>query len=162
MTHFRFNLQEQTMAHDVDSHIGSPSVTAATEHGIRASDADRLATVMVLQDAMSRGLLNPDEASERMAWAFAAVHRRDLDPLTEDLAPAPAHHDDPLGWRALAAMTADRVRLSLADTTGRLGPTKVAVVFLVVLLLVIAVGALATEFMVHASSATGPRGFGHH
>ena len=57
---------------------------------MRASDADRLATVMMLQDAMARGQLNPDEASERMAWAFAAVHRRDLDPLTADLAPAPA------------------------------------------------------------------------
>jgi hypothetical protein len=32
---------------------------------MRASDADRLATVKHLQDAMARGLLAPDEGSER-------------------------------------------------------------------------------------------------
>ena len=67
---------------------------------MRASDADRLATVKQLQDAVARGLLAPDEGSERMADAFVAVHLTDLDPLTEDLPPAPPERTAP-GWRSL-------------------------------------------------------------
>ena len=59
-------------------------------------------------------------------------------------------------------MTADQLRLSLADTTGRLGPAKIAIVLLVLLLLMLAVGAVATELIAHASGTTGPRGFRHH
>src|SRR3712207_9387187 len=66
---------------------------------MRASDADRLATVEQLQEAVARGLLTPDEGSERMADAFAAVHRTDLDPLHEDLPSAPPERTA-AGWRA--------------------------------------------------------------
>jgi hypothetical protein len=55
---------------------------------VRASDDDRAATVRVLQDAVARGLLTAEEGGERMAAAFAAVHLRDLPPLTADLRPA--------------------------------------------------------------------------
>jgi hypothetical protein len=149
------------MAHDVHGSTGIAAHSVDAEPAMRASDADRLATVMTLQDAMARGMLNPDEASERMAWAFAAVHRRDLDPLTADLASAPSRSDPP-EWRTLARMTAERVRLSLADTTGRLGPAKVAVAFLVVLAMVLAFGSMTSEFLAHAAGPHMPGGFGHH
>jgi hypothetical protein len=47
---------------------------------MRASDMDRHTTVLVLQDAIARGLLTPDEGGERIAVAFAAVHLPDLTP----------------------------------------------------------------------------------
>ena len=109
---------------------------------MRASDADRLATVEQLQDAVARGLLTPDEGSERMADAFAAVHLTDLDPLTEDLPPAPPEHTAP-GWRSLGTLAVEQVLASLATAaTGRLRAARVAVVLLVASLFLVLVGAL--------------------
>ena len=65
-----------------------PNSAATSAPRMRASDADRLATVERLQDAVARGLLTPDEGSERLADAFAAVHLTALDPLPEDHTPA--------------------------------------------------------------------------
>ena len=62
---------------------------------MRASDADRHATVHVLQDAVARGLLTTDEGGERMAVAYAARHLDDLPPLTADLPPAPGATEAP-------------------------------------------------------------------
>src|SRR3712207_9472054 len=76
---------------------------------MRASDAYRLATVEHLQDSVARGLLTPDEGSERMADAFAAVHRTDLDPLTEDLPSASPEPTAP-GWRSLGTVAVPPVR----------------------------------------------------
>jgi Domain of unknown function (DUF1707) len=109
---------------------------------MRASDADRLATVKQLQDAMARGLLAPDEGSERMADAFAAVHLTDLDPLTEDLPPAPPQRMAP-GWRSLGTLAVEQVRASLATATGRLSAARVAVVLLAASLFLVLVGALS-------------------
>jgi Domain of unknown function (DUF1707) len=109
---------------------------------MRASDADRLATVKQLQDAMARGLLAPDEGSERMADAFAAVHLTDLDPLTEDLPPAPPQRTAP-GWRSLGTLAVEQVRASLATATGRLSAARVAVVLLAASLFLVLVGALS-------------------
>jgi hypothetical protein len=63
------------------------AATPATDQAppLRASDADRYATVHALQDAVARGLLTLDEGSERMASAYAARFLRDLAPLTADL-----------------------------------------------------------------------------
>ena len=109
---------------------------------MRASDADRLATVKQLQDAVARGLLTPDEGSERMADAFAAVHLTDLDPLTEDLPPAPPERTAP-GWRSLGTLAVEQVRASLATAaTGRLRAARVTVVLLVASLFLVLVGAL--------------------
>jgi hypothetical protein len=109
---------------------------------MRASDADRLATVEQLQDAVARGLLTPDEGSERMADAFAAVHLTDLDPLTEDLPPAPPKHTAP-GWRSLGTLAVEQVRASLTTAaTGRLRAARVTVVLLVASLFLVLVGAL--------------------
>ena len=109
---------------------------------MRASDADRLAIVEQLQDAVARGLLTPDEGSERMADAFAAIHLTDLDPLTEDLPPAPPGPTAP-GWRSLGTLAVEQVRASLiTTTTGRVGAARVAVVLLVASLFLVLVGAL--------------------
>jgi hypothetical protein len=109
---------------------------------MRASDADRLATVKHLQDAVARGLLTPDEGSERMADAFAAVHLTDLDPLTEDLPPAPPERTAP-GWRSLGTLAVEQVRASLTTApTGRLRVARVAVVLLVAALFLVLAGAL--------------------
>jgi hypothetical protein len=109
---------------------------------MRASDADRLATVKHLQDAMARGLLAPDEGSERMADAFAAVHLTDLDPLTEDLPPAPPPRTPP-GWRSLGTLAVEQVRASLTSATGRLTAARVAVALVVASLFLVLVGALS-------------------
>jgi Domain of unknown function (DUF1707) len=109
---------------------------------MRASDADRLATVKQLQDAMARGLLAPDEGSERMGDAFAAVHLTDLDPLTEDLPPAPPPHAAP-GWRSLGTLAVEQVRASLTSATGRLSAARVAVVLVVASLFLLLVGTLS-------------------
>ncbi|MGY1704538.1 DUF1707 domain-containing protein [Geodermatophilus sp. SYSU D00697] len=109
---------------------------------MRASDADRLATVARLQDAMARGLLMPDEGSERMADAFSAVHLTDLDPLTEDLPPAPAERTPP-GWRSLGQLAVDQARASLTTAAGRLSAARIAVVLLAASLFLVFIGALA-------------------
>lgn len=116
--------------------------TATSAPRMRASDADRLATVGRLQDAVARGLLTPDEGSERMAEAFAAVHLTDLDSLTEDLPLAPAERTAP-GWRSLGTLAAEQVRASLTTATGRLNAARVAVVLLVASLFLVLVGALS-------------------
>jgi hypothetical protein len=121
--------------------IDLDSVTTSAPR-MRASDADRLATVKHLQDAVARGLLTPDEGSERMADAFAAVHLTDLDPLTEDLPPAPPERTAP-GWRSLGTLAVEQVRASLTTgPTGRLRVARVAVVLLVAALFLVLAGAL--------------------
>lgn len=117
------------------------------EPPMRASDAERAATVRVLQDALARGLLTPDEASERMATAFATVHRQDLGPLTADLPPAASGPTAP-GWDALALMAVAQLRSSLTSpATGRLRPARIAVALLVALLLVVAIGSMFGELL---------------
>jgi hypothetical protein len=112
-----------------------------TEPPLRASDVDRLATVRVLQDAVALGLLTPDEGSERMAAAFAAVHLAELTPLTADL-PASRARTAP-GWRPLATMAVDQVRASLhSPADGRVTPARVAVAVAITVLLVLALGSL--------------------
>lgn len=80
---------------------------------IRASDADRTATVDVLQDAVARGLLTHDEGGERMATALAARFRDELPPLTADLPPLPAPAPAAAaaaGWRQLGSTLVAQVR----------------------------------------------------
>ncbi|MGY1763378.1 DUF1707 domain-containing protein [Geodermatophilus sp. SYSU D00779] len=138
-----------------------PDSAARSAPRVRASDADRLATVERLQDAVARGLLTPDEGSERMADAFAAVHLADLDPLTEDLPPEPPERTAP-GWRALGTLAVEQVRASLATaTTGRLGPARVAVVLLVAALFLVLVGALSGVALSDSGGGGGGGGGSH-
>src|SRR4051812_39921424 len=142
------------MADKVDSHTDIPS------RSMRASHADRHTTVQLLQDAMARGLLDPDEASERMAAAFAAKHLRDLDALSADLPRDSASDDGTPGWRALAAMAVAQFQNSMTDATGRLRPARVAAILLALFLILI-VGAVTAQFFADMWGATPPRGFHH-
>ena len=119
---------------------------AAQQPRLRASDVDRLATVLVLQDAVARGFLTLDEGSERMEAAFAAVHVAELGPLTADLPSGRPTHTPP-GWRPLATMAVEQVRSSLHDTpSGRLNPARVAFAVLIAVILVVLLGAMVGEF----------------
>jgi hypothetical protein len=134
---------------------------ATSARRMRASDADRLATVEHLQDAVARGLLTPDEGSERMADAFAAVHLSDLDPLTEDLPPAPPERTAP-GWRSLGTLAVEQVRASLTTAaTGRLRAARVAFVLLVASFFLVLVGALSGVAL-SDSGGGGGGGWGDH
>lgn len=134
--------------------------TATSARRMRASDADRLDTVRHLQDAVAGGLLTPDEGSERMADAFAAVHLTDLDPLTEDLPPARPERTAP-GWRSLGTLAVEQVRASLATVAaGRLRAARVAVVLLVAALVLVLGGALGGAAM--SDSGGGGGGVGWH
>jgi hypothetical protein len=129
---------------------------------MRASDADRLTAVEKLQDAVARGLLTPDEGSERMADAFAAVHLTDLDPLTEDLPPAPSERTAP-GWRSLGTLAVEQLRASLTTAaTGRITAARVAVVLVVASLLLVLVGALSGVALSDSGGGGGGGGWYEH
>jgi hypothetical protein len=146
------------MASSADTTI-PPTAPSVPPPG-RASDADRAATVRVLQDAVARGLLTPDEGGERMAQAFAAVHLRELGPLTADLPPAPAAVTVP-GWRVLAMMAVEQLRATLtAPGTGRLRPARVAVAVVLAILLVAAVASVAGDLLFDGRDGFDRGGFG--
>jgi hypothetical protein len=106
---------------DVPSVIGMTSGTTQDHDPqarprLRASDAERMATVQVLRDAVAHGLLTPEEGSDRMAAAFAACYRDELPSITADL-PAPAPVPSiATGWRALAAGLVAQLRQEVAAT----------------------------------------------
>jgi hypothetical protein len=115
---------------------------------IRVSDADRSATVEVLQDAVARGLLTHDEGGERIAAAYAARFREDLAALTADLPPAASPvAATAVGWRHLGSALVAQVRHD-ARATVTAGPRSrrlVLTVLVAVLLLciLVALGGLA-------------------
>ena len=57
---------------------------------LRASDADREATVTRLQTAAHEGRLDAEELEERIAAAYGARHLRELRSLTVDVIPPPS------------------------------------------------------------------------
>ena len=125
---------------------------------MRASDVDRLATVRVLQEAVARGLLTPDEGSERMAAAFGAVHVVELGPLTADLPAAPGKAAPP-GWRPLATMAMEQVRASLrGPATGRLSPARIAAALLIAFFVMSILGSITGAMFFD----DGGSGYHHH
>jgi len=116
--------------------VGSATPVGPThdDRVMRASDADREATVVLLQDAVARGLLTPDEGSERMAAAFGAVYRADLPSLTADL-PRADVRIRARGWKALPMKICERVGYfaAFATTSARAQPLRAIVVLLIVL-----------------------------
>ncbi|MGY1688169.1 DUF1707 domain-containing protein [Geodermatophilus sp. SYSU D00867] len=127
---------------------------------VRATDADRLATVHRLQDGVARGALTPDEGGDRMAAAWAAVHLRDLAPLTADLPPvaAPPQITAP-GWRPLGLMAWEQLRTTVAGArAGRPAAVRIALVGLVTLLVLVAFGSLVLHGLAEGFDA-GPDGF---
>jgi Domain of unknown function (DUF1707) len=138
-----------------------PGSATTSAPSMRASDADRLATVRQLQNAMARGLLTPDEGSERMADAFAAVHVTDLGRLTADLPPAPPERTAP-GWHALGTLAVEQVRASLTSaTTGRLTAARVATALLVASVVLLLLGALGGAALSDSGGGGGGDGGWH-
>ena len=114
---------------------------------MRASDADRQATVHALQDALARGQLSFAEAAERMTAAWDTRFLGDLAPLTADLPPAPQPAATP-GWTALAQLAYAQLRASLATTfpggaRSARARLAIAVTLLGMLALLVLVGATA-------------------
>lgn len=68
---------------------------------VRASNTEREHVAAVLRAAATEGMLTLDEVDERLAAAYAATYRSDLQPLTWDL---PGH------GRELAAVTPEGQR----------------------------------------------------
>ncbi len=63
------------------------------KHDLRASDADREATVERLRVAGMEGRLDSDELEDRIASAYAARWYSELEALTLDVTPPPARLD---------------------------------------------------------------------
>ena len=101
-----------------DSGAGTDGTVGRQDGGprMRASDAERSATVGVLQDAVARGLLSHDEGAQRMAIAFAARFRDELPQLTADLPPEipPTSAPTAVGWHSLGSSLVAQVRHELA------------------------------------------------
>ena len=148
------------MAEPADRMSTDRSGSTQTERPIRASDADRHAAVVALQDAMTSGQLTPDEGSDRIAAAYAAVHVRELGPLTADLSPTPAGRGGPPGWRVLLMMAVEQLRLSFRHAdTGRLRRDRIAIALLMTVLLLLTVGFVATQVF-DGGPPSGPAAFG--
>ena len=155
----RRNRRDLIMAELVESN-STGWAASPTDLSMRASDADRHATVLALQDAMARGLLNPDEGGERMAAAYGAVHLRDLHPLTADL-PQSRTTSRGRGWQVVLMTAVEKFRSWLRDAdTGRLYRSRVAAVILLAIVLVCAIGFLAVDPF-DGGGGPVPRGFGH-
>ena len=126
---------------------------------IRASDADREATVRVLQDAVARGLLTFDEGGERMSAAYGARFVTDLPPLTADLPPAPVQPTAP-GWARWREMTAAQLRASFAGgpasgvVSSRLRLALLLATLLAITLLLVA-GYVGHEVLQHGGPGFG-------
>ena len=76
---------------------------------MRASDADREATVLILNKAFSDGRLTNAEHEQRMTAAYAAVTMGDLTKLTADL-PTMSSPPPPPGPPATSAHTPNEIR----------------------------------------------------
>ncbi|MCU1667193.1 MAG: hypothetical protein JWP40_120 [Blastococcus sp.] len=119
----------------------------ASQPPMRASDADRHATVHTLQEAMARGLLTLDEGDERMQAAYSSRYLTDLTRLTADLPAAPPSAPVAPGWSAIATMVGQQFRLSAnALPLGPLRGNRVALGVVAVILFMAFVFLLAHGF----------------
>ena len=129
---------------DAAAPVGGPEdrSTLPTK-SVRASAAEREATVRVLHDALGQGRLDLAETETRVAAAYAAVLRADLPPLTADLPRREQGSWSGSGiptWQTVWVGLLWRVRASLWDSPGhaRLRPPGPAEQRLAVLALVFA------------------------
>ena len=100
----------------------STPLQSAPPSPLRASDAEREATVAHLHQALAEGRLDLAETEERVMAAYAARHRDELPPLLADLpSSAPAPGDAPQ-WDELWVSTVWRARSALLGPQERPGP----------------------------------------
>src|ERR1044071_6445903 len=72
-------------------------VTSGASHELRASDADREATVGRLRVAAMEGRLDAEELAERVSTAYEAKWCGELERLTVDITPGPAAPSQAVG-----------------------------------------------------------------
>ena len=94
---------------------------------VRASDADREATVTRLQTALAEGRIDLDEFGQRAAAAYDAVTTADLDVLLADLPTAATPRAEIVGSRTPEAVSSvfGDIKLSAGTTP----PQRVSTVF---------------------------------
>ncbi len=136
---------------------------------LRASDADRQATVHVLQDALARGMLTFEEAGDRMRSAWGTRFVRELPPLTADLPPRPPAPSGPPGWQRVWLLLLEQLRAEVAMVSagGLRSPRSRRTVVVAVLLVValVTLGSLAAHGLFAGDprpfrGGFGPEGFG--
>ncbi len=125
---------------------------------MRASDADRHEIVLVLQNAIGRGLLTPTEGGERMSAAFAAAFVPDLAPLTADLPKSPGK-DTPIGWNFAAHGSGTAAVQSSQHNQRATAPAQLGAALLLVLLL-LTCGLAFAHLVLDNGGGPGQRGFG--
>jgi hypothetical protein len=89
----------------------SPTTTSQPDVRVRASDAEREATVAHLHHALGEGRLDLAETETRVAAAYAATYRDELPPLLADV---PTDGGTPSGapaWAAIWTSIVWRVRI---------------------------------------------------
>lgn len=121
--------------------LTAPPAPPSDAMPVRASDAEREATVARLHQALGDGFLDLDETDERVASAYAARLRSELAPLTADLPSHSATASGPPTWTDVWTSAVWRSRITLlGDTpekpTARQGRTAAVLAVLAVLWLV--------------------------
>jgi Domain of unknown function (DUF1707) len=111
------------------------SVALQPAAGVRCSDADRERTGTRIRDAAGEGFLTMDELDERLAGAYSARYRHELDALVTDLP-----HVEPAaatGWRAVLQAMWAQLGADAAVLFGRGGAgwTRRRIVLAVIVLL---------------------------
>ncbi len=103
---------------------GEPAGDPTTASSLRASDAERTATVERLHGALGAGRLDLAETDDRVAAAYAARYRHELTPLLADLPTTEVTFGEAPSWAALWALAVWRMRMFVfADARGAARPT---------------------------------------
>ncbi|WP_433038344.1 DUF1707 SHOCT-like domain-containing protein [Actinomycetospora sp. CA-053990] len=92
---------------------------------LRASDADREATVEALHRALGEGRLDVEETGDRVAAAYAARHCHELPPLLADLPTGGTTGPDAPSWADLWASLVRRARMLVTGDRSQGLPTAV-------------------------------------
>lgn len=115
----------------------APAPTTGPTPAVRASDAEREATMARLHHALGEGRLDLNETEARVAAAYAAQYRSDLLPLLADLPqePPPGRGDGPPTWMALWTSIVWRAGTTLSGRNGVDQPRPTATQFRIAALL---------------------------
>jgi hypothetical protein len=112
---------------DAVSNDAVPDAVPDAAGAVRASDADREATVTRLQSAVGEGRIDLDEFGQRADAAYAAVTVGELDLLVADLPARPAPPVQIVGRRPQAEVTSVFGDITL--TVGSAPPQRAGTVF---------------------------------
>lgn len=125
---------------------------------LRCSTAEREGTCSRLSEAAGEGRLTLTDTEDRIAKAYAADYRHELDALTADL---PSSPPEPTGWGLVLSAVREQLALELALLLGRV-PASAArrvrtLAAALVALLVLVAGVV---LVLHGVLADGPEHVG--